>query len=111
MTTINKTTLLQYMAVFGAEKMKLLWQEFRKSTENNLKNIENRPPEEIRLYFHALRSSSLVFGLDELSKNCELIEEAVISGEKIAEIKKYIDKTKKLFYNACESVNILLDNM
>lgn len=111
MTAVNKTSLEQYVAVFGAEKMKLLWQEFCNSTENKLKNIENASREEIRLCFHSLRSSSLVFGLDELSKNCEDIEQAVLSGEKIAEIKKYIDKTKKLFYNACESVNILLDNL
>ena len=98
------------MAVFGAEKMQMLWREFRDSTENKLKNIENETPEEIRLCFHSLRSSSLVFGLDELSKNCEIIEQSILSGEKIAKIKKYIDKTKKLFYNACESVNVLLDN-
>ncbi len=110
MTTINKAALEQYMAVFGAEKMQMLWREFRDSTENKLKNIENETPEEIRLCFHSLRSSSLVFGLDELSKNCEIIEQSILSGEKIAEIKKYIDKTKKLFYNACESVNVLLDN-
>lgn len=109
MQAINKDTFEQYRQVFGTTKMMSLWQEFKESTENKLKNIENSSLEEIRLCFHSLRSSSLVFGLDELSKNCEIIEGAVLSGEKLAEIKKHIDKTKKLFYNACESINELFE--
>ena len=106
MTAINKDAFEQYRKVFGTEKMRLLWQEFSESTENKLQQIEKQ-----RLCFHTLRSSSLVFGLEEFSKNCEMIEEAVLNNENFAKIKKYVDKTRRIFYNGCESINNLFKDL
>ena len=111
MTAINKDAFEQYRKVFGTEKMRLLWQEFYESTENKLQQIEKQSPEDIRLCFHTLRSSSLVFGLEEFSKTCEMIEEAVLNNENFAKIKKYVDKTRRIFYNGCESINNLFKDL
>lgn len=111
MTAVNRDVFEQYRKVLGTEKMRHLWQEFYETTENKLRQVENQSAEDIRLCFHTLRSSALVFGLEAFSKNCEKIEEAVLSDANFTEIKKYINETKKIFYNDSESVNNLFEDL
>lgn len=101
---INKDAFCQYQQIFGTEKMKALWQEFAETSRDKLDQIENKSPEEIRLAFHSMRSSSLVFGLESFSKSCAEIEEKILNGENLTKLKKYIDKSKIIFDNSNQSV-------
>lgn len=101
---INNEAICQYQKIFGAEKMKALWQEFVETSNDKLNRIENKSPEEIRLAFHSLRSSSLIFGLESFSKSCAEIEEKILNGENLTKLKKYIDKSKNIFDNSKQSV-------
>ncbi len=99
-TVVNKKILEQYRQIFGTEKMKNLWNEFKNTTEEKLDKIETKSLDDIRLCFHSLRSAALVFGLEKFAENCEQIENDIVNGAQIAEIKKAIDKSKDFYYNA-----------
>lgn len=95
----------QYLNIFGTEKMGCLWQEFAQDTAETLENIDIQEMEDIRLKFHSWRSSAKVFGLKNFVQECENIEQMVINGENIENIKKTIDKCKKIFHNTQKEAN------
>ena len=99
-TTVNKKTLEQYRQIFGTDKMKNLWGEFQDTTEEKFEKAINGTLDEIRLSFHSLRSASLVFGLEKFAEYCEQIENDIINGAELPDIKKSIDKSKDFYYNA-----------
>lgn len=99
-TIVNKKTLEQYRQIFGTEKMKSLWDEFQDTTEDKFEKATNGTLEDIRLSFHSLRSAALVFGLEKFAENCEQIENNIIAGATVPEIKKAVDKSKEFYYNA-----------
>ncbi len=90
----------QYLNIFGADKMGCLWEDFVKDTSRTLEDVGNQSREDIRLKFHSWRSSAKVFGLKSFVQECENIENMVLNGENIENIKKIVDKCKKIFHNA-----------
>ena len=99
-TVINKKTLEQYCQIFGRERMKSLWSDFQTTTEEKLSNINEADKEQIRLCFHSLRSSSLVFGMEKFALCCEKIENLLVEESELYDLQKSIDKSKELYYNA-----------
>lgn len=97
---VNLNAIKEYEKIFGPDKMRLLWQEFLVDSAKKLEMIELKEPAEIRLAFHSLRSSSLVFGMVAFAKDCAEIENAVLQAQDSAILKKHIDKSKKIFDNS-----------
>ena len=80
MSNFLQKNLEQYRQIFGHEKMCLLWEEFINDANDKLKCIEKQSLEKQRLAYHSLRSSSLVFGMEEFAELCRLYEEEILSG-------------------------------
>lgn len=108
---IDKALIEQYEAVFGPEKMRVLWGEFLESCREKLADIENKTTEEIRLAYHSMRSSCLVFGMVNFAKLCEKLEELALNGAKPAKMKKDIDISKKVFDNETKIVADFLNRL
>ncbi len=80
---IDRETLEQYKSIFGAEKMRSLWNDFIDDAGKKLDKIENADNEAQRLAYHSLHSSSLVFGLKEFAELCTVYEDKVLGGGRI----------------------------
>ena len=75
---INTRRLNEYKNVFGAEKMRFLWQEYLAQSAQNWQNMDNTDWEARRQIFHNWRSSSKVFGMDGFALICQQIEDKIL---------------------------------
>lgn len=82
---VDYEIIKQYEEVFGRLKMMSLLEDFSTDANDKLGNIEQLSLEGQRLAYHSLRSSSLVFGLCELSELCEKLEEKALAEQAITE--------------------------
>ena len=85
---------------FGKEKMKALFEVFIETKDEGISKIEplmkEGDRESIRLIFHTLKSSALVFGIDAFAKAAGKIEDKIIAGENLICLEKEIKKAKIL---------------
>ncbi len=76
---INLRRLGEYKNIFGAQKMRFLWNEYLAQSAKSWQNMAAADWESRRLAFHSWRSSSQVFGMDEFSRVCLVIEERMLN--------------------------------
>ena len=78
----NLSAVKMYQAMLGADKLSALWAEYQQTSADKLKAAENLLKAEdwhgLRIVFHAMRSSSVVFGLDKFAELCTKIEDAIM---------------------------------
>lgn len=79
----NKKQLVEYQQFFGSSKLIKLFQEFRKDTAQKFLCLASSSPEDQRLIFHSLKSSSLVFGMTKFSKLCAKLEQKILDNKEI----------------------------
>ena len=58
----------------------------------------------LRLIFHSLRSSSLVFGMQGFSFACQDIEERLLNDEDLQTVAKFMQLSKKIYEQELASV-------
>lgn len=108
----NIETIKQYEAIFGHEKMINLFNEYQEKAEQDLNRVDSliaqNSRDGLRLIFHSLRSSSLVFGMQGFSFACEDIEEKILNGEELKTIAKFIELSKKIYEQELSSVTKIL---
>lgn len=99
MTNLNIDIIREYEAVFGSQKMQQLWHEFETQAVDYLSQADTKKYniEELRLRFHSLRSSALVFGMEAFSVQCSKLEEAIVNGAKLPEIAQDIHNATIIF--------------
>lgn len=97
----NIETIKQYEAIFGHEKMINLFHEYQEKAEQDLSQVDRliakNSRDDLRLVFHSLRSSSLVFGMQGFSFACQDIEERILAGEDLKKIDNFIQLSKKIY--------------
>ncbi len=86
MTTeiFNPGALQTYEEMLGRDKLVMLWSEYKSGAAEKSARLEDllkrRDWAELRIIFHSLRSSSLVFGLDKFAELCTKIESLIVQG-------------------------------
>lgn len=100
MTTDNLPE--QYEKFLGQEKFCRLRQLFLADAEEKMKRADYADDDELKLIFHTLRSSSLVFGMKEFAETCRRIEEKLLNGEGIS--KNDLAKSKEILKNNIQNV-------
>ena len=106
MDNFEKENLAQYIKIFGAEKMKGLWKEFLESAQEGFLKIgKTNVSESVRLIYHNLHSSSLVFGMKGFSDMCGKIEKAIMQGQKIEKLEKEIQNSKMVYEKEVQKVD------
>lgn len=106
MLRVSIDSLKQYEQIFGQEKMCRLWREFTEDARQKLNQAENGNKEELRLVFHSLRSSSLVFGMTEFSAFCQKTEEEILNGITVG--KGTLSEARKLLIDSMADVEAYL---
>lgn len=101
---VDFDALKQYEDIFGPEKMKQLWREYFDDARQKLQKPEEKSSDEIRLIYHSLRSSSLVFGMARFAEICEKIEEYVLEKRDINEILPLIKEADIRFAEAVKKI-------
>lgn len=108
----NIETIKQYDAIFGHEKMIALFDEYKCKAESDLNQVDRliakNSRDDLRLIFHSLRSSSLVFGMQGFSFACQDIEERILNGEELKAIAKFMELSKKIYEQELISVTKVL---
>lgn len=94
--------LSQYEKLSGRTKILELWQLFLNDAEEKMARAVAAKGEELRLIFHSLRSSSLVFDMTEFAQNCREIEEKLLAGGTIDE--SDLAKSKEILKNNIQDV-------
>lgn len=78
----NLSAVKVYQAMLGNDKLSALWAEYKQTSADKLKTAANLVQSEdwhgLRIVFHAMRSSSVVFGLDKFAELCTKIEDAIM---------------------------------
>lgn len=98
---INKSSIEQYRDIFGAEKMAYLWSEFLEKAHSDFaqvdKYLNNNAYNELRLIYHSLRSSSLIFGMEDFSAVCKKIEEQILERSSVEGLKEKVKIGQQIF--------------
>ena len=90
--------LQQYEITFGLEKISFLWNEFLENSRESIeKTQKTQDVKELRLLYHNLKSSSLIFGMRGFAKLCSVIEQKIIDGQNAENLEKEIKSSKILF--------------
>lgn len=100
---LNLIRFSEYKNVFGCQKILSLWNEFLAQSAKNWQNINNSDWEEKRLIFHSWRSSSQVFGMDDFSAICLIIEDRIIR-HKFSGLDKMIANSQIIFDESVKQV-------
>lgn len=83
--TFNQETPASYIAMLGKEKFSQLWAEYLADAEDKFikaaQYLEQKDSANLRIVFHSLKSSSLIFGLDKFSALCAKIESDLLAGD------------------------------
>lgn len=100
---INKSAIEQYSNIFGNEKMAYLWKEFLDKACLDLAQVDKylttNAYNELRLIYHSLRSSSLVFGMEDFSAVCKEIEEKILENSSTEGLEEKVKKGQEIFNN------------
>lgn len=100
-SNFNAGALQQYETVFGSDKMKQLFGEFRQKADEDLTSVpvllKEDAREKLRLIYHSLRSSSLVFGMEGFSALCREIEESLLSGAALKEFTALSETAARIY--------------
>ncbi len=103
----------QYDEIFGREKMRNLFSEYRQKAEEDLSRVknllDNEQTEELRLIYHSLRSSSQVFGMMGFSFACQDIEQRILDGEKSEKLDKFIQLSCQIYERELADVVTFLE--
>ncbi|MDD4555827.1 MAG: hypothetical protein PHE89_00665 [Alphaproteobacteria bacterium] len=95
------STIKQYEAILGKDKIAALFEEYLKEHGDYvLKShllLENDKLENLRIIYHSLCSASLVFGMKTFAKACSKIEQDIIVGKTIDEIRSDVNMSKNIF--------------
>ena len=105
----NKRKLKTYQKVFNSDKVQHLYKEFKTQVNNQLKKAyKTKDKEELRFIFHGLKSSSLVFGMEKLSKLSSKLEQKILDGKEV--LAKDLDDCTMLYKKSLEKVDAYLKN-
>lgn len=107
---LNLCRFDEYKNVFGAKKIHSLWNEFLAQSVKNWQDIEKSDWEEKRLIFHNWRSSSQVFGMDDFSAICLIIEDRIIR-HRFNGLEKLIGKSQEIFEESVKQVILIFSKM
>lgn len=107
---INLYRLDEYKNVFGTKKILDLWNDFLAQSAKNWQNINCSDWEEKRLIFHSWRSSSQVFGMDDFSAFCLVIEDRIIR-HRFNGLDKIIIKSQEIFEESVKQVALIVSKM
>ncbi len=94
--------LANYEKIIGKVKLQKLWQLFLVDADEKMKRATLAQGEELRLIFHNLRSSSLMFDMSEFANICKEIEERLIHKQNVSE--KDLSKSKEILKNNIQNV-------
>lgn len=97
MSRLDRQTLQQYESFFGQEKMLELWHEYFNKAQSDLRGVASLNPEEQRLLYHSLRSSSLVFGMQKFAACCTAVEEAILTKAQAETLLPKIEEAAAVF--------------
>ncbi len=100
---LNLTRFDEYKNVFGARKIHSLWNEFLAQSVKNWQDIEKTDWEGKRLIFHSWRSSSQVFGMDDFSAICLVIEDRIIR-HRFKDLDKMVAQSQDVFEESVKQV-------
>lgn len=104
---LNITRFDEYKNIFGIKKIHSLWNDFLAQSLKNWQDIDKSDWEEKRLIFHSWRSSSQVFGMDDFSAICLVIEDRIIR-HKFNGLDKMIGKSQEIFEESIKQVILTL---
>ena len=107
---LNLSRFDEYRNVFGTKKIYSLWCEFIEQSKQNWKNIEDANWEEKRLIFHSWRSSSQVFGMDDFSAICLVIEDRIIR-HRLSGVDILITKSQDIFEESVKQAALIFSKM
>ncbi len=107
---INTKRLNEYKDVFGAEKMRFLWQEFLAQSAQNWQNMGNMDWDACRQIFHNWRSSSKVFGMDDFALICQQIEDKILK-RRFEGLDKKIELGRQSYEQSAGEVSIIFSQM
>ncbi len=97
----NIDNIRQYDEIFGREKMRNLFSEYKQKAEDDLSRVtqllKQSQMEDLRLIYHSLRSSSQVFGMMGFSFACQDIEQKILDGEKNDNLNKFIRLSRQIY--------------
>ena len=107
---LNLTRFDEYKNVFGTKKIYSLWNEFLAQSVKNWQDIDKSDWEEKRLIFHSWRSSSQVFGMDDFSAICLVIEDRIIR-HRFKDLDKLVAKSQDVFEESVKQVALIFAGM
>ena len=85
----------ELITIFGIEKMRALFDEFRQDAFEKMSKTEQMSLEELRLTYHALKSSALVFCMENFAQACGRIEDMILKNH-LEKLEKEIKNSKLL---------------
>lgn len=106
---VNLSHLQEYQKIFGLLKIRRLWEDFITLSEQSWQSVGIQPPEQLRLTFHSWKSSSLVFGMDDFSHHCSVIEECLLCRRHLEQLPLMIDESRRVYQHAVAEVNLYLN--
>ncbi len=90
-----------YKKMLGEQKFLQLWEEYLSDAgakfEKAAAYLSGRDAENLRIIFHSLKSSSLIFGLDKFAELCTKIENNLVAGDFSEETGKKIKNSKNIW--------------
>ncbi len=107
---LNLSRLDEYTNVFGVRKICSLWNEFLIQSAKNWQSLENSDWEEKRLIFHSWRSSSQVFGMDDFSAICLVIEDRIVR-HRFNDLDTLIAESRDVFEESVRQAVLTLSKM
>ncbi len=99
MNSINKKQLCEYLDIFGKTKMRGLLKDYLAESTKSWENLDKMQDAEKKFLFHSWRASSLVFGMEDFSRICNLIEES-LQNNRSAKIPTLISEGQKCYQNS-----------
>ena len=107
---LNLIRFDEYRNVFGAKKIHSLWNDFLAQSAKNWQDINKSDWEAKRLIFHSWRSSSQVFGMDDFSAACLVIEDRIIR-HRFSGLDKIINKSQDIFEESVKQVIVIFSKL
>ncbi|MDR1693915.1 MAG: Hpt domain-containing protein [Lactobacillaceae bacterium] len=110
---IDLTMLKQYEDMLSKEKMLFLFSEYKEKINTDMPKIDKytayKDLDNLRIAYHSLASASLVFGMVNFAKLCRKIEEMILEGKNIDELKDFIEESKMLLKTDKKQVEMYLE--
>ena len=110
MSNFNPQNPGEYGKILGAAKLQALWKEYLSAAAAAWAQIPEAKTDELRIFFHRWRSSSLVFGMEDFAAICAQIEEAILSHH-FNKVPDLVAKSKICFDNGVKAVETYLSKL